>query len=493
MGANGSGKTLLAANLIGHVNNNGVIISAQRILLLPAFDSISSYAITSKRLKEAQTSDKTNKGLDLESLQSEFEILIKNMFAEHNLSINEFRRNALENTKKVAVESPILTRLERTLIIWNSLFNSPQIRYDDEMNINAHSESSIYPVMELSEGEKVVLFLIAQVLQSPEKGFIIVDEPEMFLHPSIHKKLWNKLETERADSKFIYLTHDLDFATSRIHAKKLWLRSSTHPDKFNLEEIPSSDIPQPLLLELLGSRQNIIFCEGKIGSLDERIYSILFPNYIIKPVGGCLSVINYTKAYNKVPNSPTKAFGIIDADYQSENRLRSLESEGVFGIMLAEVDNLLFDEEVLASLSKELQRSEDLVSKIKNSVLGKLENEKERQISNYVSAKVDHYFKDTNVPKGNNLSILKSNYKQFIGIIELEKWAKNRDEQLSEIVLKKDYLGAIQILNDKGLESIANSCFGIKNFNERAIKLLKKDEKLQTHLRKHFPTGLTDV
>ena len=159
-----------------------------------------------------------------------------------------------------------------------------------------------YPAYLMSDGEKVVLYLISQVLQAPKNGFIIVDEPEIYLHKTILNKLWNILEKQRQDCIFVYLTHDLDFATSRSTAKKVWIKSFTFPDKWEIENIPENVLPESLLLELLGSRKNILFCEGKKGSNDEKIYNLLFPNYTITPVESCFSVINYTKAFNKIPN-----------------------------------------------------------------------------------------------------------------------------------------------------------------------------------------------
>ncbi|GHV17087.1 hypothetical protein FACS1894169_11730 [Bacteroidia bacterium] len=82
------------------------------------------------------------------------------------------------------------------------------------MNFSVKDGVNVYQPIQMSDGEKVLLFLIAQVLQAPKDGFIVVDEPEMYLHKTILKKLWDRLEKERPDCLFIYLTHDLDFATS---------------------------------------------------------------------------------------------------------------------------------------------------------------------------------------------------------------------------------------------------------------------------------------
>ena len=116
----------------------------------------------------------------------------------------------------------------------------------------------------------------------------------MYLHKTLLSKLWDILETEREDCIFIYLTHDLEFATSRNTAKKVWIKSFNHPDKWEIEDIPSNVLPEALLLKLLGSRKRILFCEGESGKIDEKIYNLLLPDFTITPVKTCFDVINYT-------------------------------------------------------------------------------------------------------------------------------------------------------------------------------------------------------
>lgn len=372
-------------------------------------------------------------------------------------------------------------------MMWNGLFSHLQLTLPDDINIGTVKDSLAFHVSKMSDGEKVALFLIAHVLLCPEKGFVIVDEPEMYLHPTIHKELWDRLEAERCDALFIYFTHDLNFASSRVKAKKLWLKSFSYPDQFHLEEIPRNEIPQALLMELLGSRQDILFCEGEIGSLDERVYGILFANYTIKPVGGCLSVINYTKAFNKIPETNRKAVGIIDGDYISIKRAQSLQSESIYVIKVPDVENLLLDEAILVELGKESATDFHLVEKTKSDILKKLSKERNQEIAKYVSARIDHYFKDTNMSSGKSLNAVKSNYDNFIRSIDIEIWSQERGAQIDKVIAEKDYFGAIQIFKNKNLISIVKANFGIKDVPQKAIELLQRVDRLKTELRKHFP------
>jgi hypothetical protein len=198
---------------------------------------------------------------------------------------------------------------------------------------------------------------------------------------------------------FYLFNSDLDFATSRT-AKKVWIKSFNYPSSWEIENIPDNELPEPLLLELLGSRKNILFCEGKKGSIDEKIYNILFPDFTITPVDNCFAVINYTKAFNKLPNSTTKAFGIIDADHHGTERLQALQPLNIFSMSMAEPENLLLDESFLELLAEQLLFNKAIVQQIKTDIIDQLKIELELQISNYVSAKINYYFKASHVSKG---------------------------------------------------------------------------------------------
>lgn len=83
--------------------------------------------------------------------------------------------------------------------------------------------------------------------------------------------------------------------------KNCGIMSFTYPTIWEIEKIKDNEIPQSLLMELLGGNIDILFCEGdaKSGN-DLEIYSIIFPPFTIIPVESCFSVNNYTKAFNKI-------------------------------------------------------------------------------------------------------------------------------------------------------------------------------------------------
>ncbi|EPL7677014.1 ABC transporter ATP-binding protein [Elizabethkingia anophelis] len=490
IGANGSGKTTLSNKFKTYLQNNGVVISAQRILLVPNFDSIANPTKTAIDLKEYQIRDKSNKSDgEFNYLQKEFGIVLKNLLAD-NISVgNLYRKKAIESKKSGEdIEDPQYTNLDITFEIWNSLIEHRTISCDDGINIKAKAANGDpYPAIQMSDGEKVMLYLIAQVLQAPKDGFIVVDEPEMYLHKTILKKLWDLLEAKRTDCIFIYLTHDLDFATSRTTAKKIWIKSFTHPNKWDIEDIPTDEIPETLMFELLGSRKNILFCEGVKGSIDERIYSILFPELTIMPVGSCFDVMNHTKAFNKLLNVNTNAFGLIDSDHHDTARLEKLKENNVFSFNVAEVENLFLDEEFLKILAKQILADEANIELIKSDVIKELDKLKELQASNYVSTKINYYFTDSDVSKGNDLAKLSSNYQDFIDKIKISDWHAERISELEKIVSDSDYNKALISFNNKGIISKAEKHLNISDFTDRSIKLLQSSDDAKVALENYFP------
>ncbi len=82
-----------------------------------------------------------------------------------------------------------------------------------DAKVTATFNSCNYSGTEMSDGERVALYLMAQILCVPSQSIIIIDESEVYLHKSIMNRLWDKLEEYRKDCLFIYITHDIQFAT----------------------------------------------------------------------------------------------------------------------------------------------------------------------------------------------------------------------------------------------------------------------------------------
>ena len=175
--------------------------------------------------------------------------------------------------------------------IWNDLISLRTIALTPEsipyLKYEKNGEEKEYEAYRMSDGERIILYLVARVMQAPQNGLIIVDEPEVFLHRTVVDKLWTRLEKERKDCVFVYLTHDLQFAASRVGVKS-WIKEYIYPSTWVIKLIDDSDIPEQLLMELLGSCKQILFCEGtSTSSLDKKVFDVLFPDFVIRPLESC--------------------------------------------------------------------------------------------------------------------------------------------------------------------------------------------------------------
>ena len=338
VGANGCGKTTLANTLQKSLNiKDGIVIPAQKLLIIPTFSSTPNYAATTETYNKYQRTilnDKQTYNASKENdipysttiqYGSEFKTVLATLYSERMAKRNRFC-DAFEKGKN-PTKQELQSVLDRVINIWNFLIEHRCLLCDDSNNLVLKGKDlkGNYPAFQMSDGERIILYLVGRVLLAPEKALIVIDEPEMHLHKTIVDKLWNRLEQERQDCVFLYLTHDLQFAASR-NGRKAWIRSFEYPSKWNIDNIDENDIPEELLLKLLGSRKKILFCEGKKNSLDSKLFELLFEDYTITPVETCKDVINFTKSFNKIPNTVAKAYGIIDHDFRSKEQLSHTKS-----------------------------------------------------------------------------------------------------------------------------------------------------------------------
>lgn len=500
VGANGSGKTSLANNLAKALNiEDGIVIPAQKLLIIPTLSSVPTIQVAKEEYNDYQHNvfdDKItytySQRLDfpydiVRTYGDEFRVMISMLIAEyHSKSISYFNKVK----KKIPTKTEDLhVELDTLKKIWNELITHRTLKID-ENNLTVTTKNGInYDAYKMSDGERTLAYFIGRVLLAPKNALIIVDEPEGHLHESIINKLWDNLEHTRKDCIFIYLTHDLTFASSR-RGKKFWMKEFQYPDKWEVVSIDENEIPQALLMEILGSRKDILFCEGdKSNSLDKKIYEIIFPNFTIIPVHTCKDVIAYTKTFNKIQNRVSKAFGIVDRDFRGNNQINQLKKEGIISPDVAEIENLFLSENFIREFAKHKKENINMED-IKNDIIIQLQNNLELQISLYVSSKINFYFSEENISKGKNKKEIEEHLTSFTSKIKIEEWYNNRKKELEDLIEKKDYEQIIKVYNNKGLHAIIEKVFKYKSnsYREKALDFLAENTDAQNIFRNLFPS-----
>ncbi len=513
VGANGSGKTTLAETLKANViSKNNIVLSAQKMLIVPHYSDIPGTKRSSKKITELHDKYRTSRGTfeskdeesypypEAKEMGAEFRVLLDNLIAKNNELVHDRDQR---NKNGESVDYSIKSDLERCIEIWGTIIKHRRIECSSGYDLKLTAEHiEPYSLNCMSDGEKIVFYNIAFVIQAPQGSVITIDEPEMFLHKTVSNELWNILEDIRSDCRFIYLTHDLEFAIGRAAAKKLWLKDFTFSSmfrfnhKWDLQELPSSCIPDELLLRLLGSRKTILFCEGKDAkSLDKQVYEILFPNLSVIPVNTCKDVIDFTKAYNKISSINCNAIGIVDTDYRLKEEIDSLSKANIYTTPFSEIENIFLAEEFLLDYMKnrcdhtEDERNE-ILTKVKDDILSELDKNVQLQVSNFVSSKINYYYSKSHVRKSNTKEELKDNLLSFNSEINIEEWYCERENKLKDLVSKKNYHGIIKLFNNKGLCIKVHRHLNIGDYNSKALRYLKYTDSAKVTVRNYFHTAL---
>ena len=243
-----------------------------------------------------------------------------------------------------------------------------------------------YDIAQASDGERGAVIVAATVITAPENSVILIDEPDRHLHRSVIVPFMTALADARSDCSFIISTYETALPESDRNACTLVVKTCTwsggKPTAWDIDEIqPGISLPEEVRAAMLGTRTKIIFVEGDHGSLDYRLYSILFPKAVIKGIGGHGDVEDAVRALRQ-NNEHTRieAAGIVDGDGRPEHVAKANGQTGIFILKAFCIECLYYCEEALVAVaefkSAIIGRStEELVSEVKDSILTRLASE----------------------------------------------------------------------------------------------------------------------
>lgn len=492
IGANGSGKSKLGAWMEQQDLENIHRVSAQRSLNFGEFINLKSSEQAKNLLfygnsdVNSYTKHKPHRWGDqgkeaTTKLLNDYESVLSLIIAIKNRQNDDFIRECKERENQGQahnnVPETVIDKLQR---IWDNIFPQRKVSFDDAKVTTEFQKNGVtisYKGKEMSDGERVALYLMAQCLCIPENKTIIIDEPEIHLHRSIMNKLWSEIEKERPDCFFIYITHDTQFAANHKNADKVWTKSYDG-EKWELEKIneQNNGLPEQLLLDIMGNRKKVLFVEGTNDSYDTKLYSEIYKDYYVVPCGGCSSVISFTKAMkNNSQLHHIECYGIIDRDYRTELEINSLKHKGIYVVDVAEVENLFLVEELLLVINNILFPDDNKVDDIKSEITEQYNNQIQRQICQAVVSELKFQLSSIDISNRNE-STAKSTLEEAYKNISYDT-IKQKAETIFESA-KNDYKKVLKIYNNKGLSNRVEDAFGLKRgiYQECVIGQLKGDK-----------------
>ena len=350
IGANGSGKTRLAVYLEDKLGEKAHRIAAHRALNLnPNVDKIPE-----TKARQYLTYGGSGNGISISnrkyyrwdnkaptSLLNDFDRLLQYLFAQqNNLAVeNHQKRNHGEEIINSKTKLDILQEVWERLLPLKKL----HITADDIRVYSIGIESADYSASEMSDGERAVFYILGQVLSANEGSILIFDEPELHIHKSIISNLWDEIEKLRPDCSFLMITHDIEFAATRV-AKKYVVRNYYSDPAWDISEIPDSELDEQTITLILGSRNPILFVEGDKTSLDMETYRLCYPEWTVIPKGACKDVIQAVSSLRKLnedmPILNIKCAGIVDRDTRDSSQIQELEEQGIKVLPCSEIENI---------------------------------------------------------------------------------------------------------------------------------------------------------
>ena len=511
IGANGAGKTRMS---IWIDENNPEInihrISAQKSLNLPQMVSPTEIQMAEEEFLYGTTNDnkywlkqygkKSSRwGNSPETyLLNDYDKLMRLLMTENYENSIEYR----EKHKNGNEEFDNDTRLEKIKEIWEDVILHRKIKIcAGKIETSNRNEDDYYNGCEMSDGERAIFYFIGEVLCAKENSLIIIDEPENHLHKSILVRLWNAIECSRPDCMFLYITHNLDFASSRINSQIIWVKEFFAEDGWRydlLDDINSSD---SLKLEIMGNRQKVLLVEGTASkSIDRKLYSKVYPEFNIIPMESCNAVIQTTKAYNQTNNLHYEEVkGIIDRDRRDEEEITKLKEKNIFVPKVAEIENLFLITDVIRIVAEKQDKSEieQIISEVQDKTFEFLTCKIEEQALLFTKQKSQNYMVKKINEQVSTIEEYKTKLSELISLDDLQSMYDQELEKINKIIEERNYLAALKVINNKGLlpyTQLPNK-FGWKKdyYIDYVLLLLEKKDSVGNRLKQIFRQYIAEL
>lgn len=498
VGANGAGKTRLGTWIeIDSPNKNLVHrISAQKSLAMPDSTTPVSIEIAENTLlfgnKDWNHQHKVHKWSKkpATTMLSDFDKLLVYLFSDETEENAKFKVKCKSSPDKV--EAPT-TKLDRVKEVWERILPHRELVVGGlriQTKIKG-GNGNLYNSSDMSDGERVIFYLIGQCLAAPKDGIVVIDEPELHLHKSVQAPLWAEIESLRSDCLFVYLTHDVDFAAANELATKIWLKSFDGTSWDWEQLLPSSDLPDELTLEILGSRKPVVFVEGVSGSFDSSLYASILSDFLVIPRGSCSQVIQSVKALKSNPQiHHLEVYGIIDRDRRVPAEIAKLEKDSIYVLNVAEVENLFCTKEVLEIVSNRLGRDSvaDFQS-VSNTVFTRLQGELDTQVSLRVSSEIKFQLNMFNDGKKGAQEIEEA-LQALASSIDVNQIYADTKALYVNVLESKNYEELLALFNRKSLSSQVSAALGLASGSlpETVVRLAKGDckENITNALKPYF-------
>ncbi|KZN18267.1 MULTISPECIES: AAA family ATPase [Pseudomonas] len=475
VGANGGGKSRLAVYLENAGGEEIHRISAHRALELKPDVAKIKESKALKGLRFGHADDAVGlhhrvghrwgaKGASM--LLNDFDFLLQVLFAEQS-------RTALathQRSRAGSSEEATATKFEQLKIIWEHLLPHRELVFSgDDIQVRVPGNEVLYSAADMSDGERAIFYLIGQILVATENSVLVIDEPELHIHRSIMSKLWDQLENVRPDCALLFITHDLEFAASRVGQKFVIRDYQAAGPTWIVDAVPAdTGFSEEVTTLLLGSRRPILFVEGDTNSLDKAVYRCAYPQWTVMPRGSCQDVIHAVATLrSNTAFTRIHCAGVVDADGYEATEIAHLGRMGVVVLPVSEIENLF----LLPDISREIAVSEHLPSEEIEERLSLLQNDLlslagqpaaiEQVIRMYCLRRIDRSLKRTDLSQETTVEAISVAYQQQTQSLDIQAIAQERRDNVTAAIADRDLSKLLSLVDNKGM--LAKAASRLKN------------------------------
>jgi len=363
LGRNGTGKSALVNSLAAQWLGKVIYMPGSR----PSYFDNESLSMTPASRRQF-TVNQQHFDSQPDTRWKPMEGTARNEKAIHDLQAAEtqYKVDAANQIKAEGMSSSAIARLladNSPLDIVNSLLAQANLAVQLKVaggELRAIQGGSLYSYARMSDGERSALVFAAEVVAAQPGMVFLIDEPELHLHSSIVVALVKALILQRPDCGFVVCTHQLELPTAVQKCGIVLVRDSIWKDgrivSWDVDVIQDPvQIPEWLWVDVIGARSKILFIEGNNKtSLDQSLYSLLFPKVSLRPRESCKDVVRAVVGLRDVEKvHRAKAFGLIDHDGMSAEQMNKFEGDGIYPLPIFAVESLIYSQEAQGAVAQQ--------------------------------------------------------------------------------------------------------------------------------------------
>ncbi|MBR5332867.1 MAG: DUF4435 domain-containing protein [Muribaculaceae bacterium] len=486
IGANGAGKTRFTEWLINDLQEK-----AFRMSIISALYDSREYDTLPGSIDMLYKESVERTNILRNDSTSQAERLMSLLFQEEMLNLIAYKVSLAENPDTKLPP----TKLDKVTEVWQDIFPGSKILIEGgKMLISRENDKDCYSSVKLSAGERAVMYYVGATLMAPENAIIFVDNPGIFLHQSITKSLWDRIEELRPDCTFIYTTHDIDFASSRTNNAVVWVREYDAAEgTWDYDILPEhAELSDDIYLTIIGARKPVLFIEGDgVHSIDSKLYPLIFSQYTVKPLGSCNKVIEATRAFNDLKTfHQMDSYGIVDRDRRDDGEVKYLRTKKVLVPNVAEIENIMMLEEVIRTVASRYKKDETKVfTKVKAAILDLFKQEVRQQALMHTRHRVKRTLEYRIDGRFTNINSLEDHINDLVKEINPRGMYDAFCREFHGYVSSGDYQNVLRVFNRKSMipsSNVSNLC-GLTNkeaYIRAIINILKENGKDAQRIRR---------